>query len=273
MSNPTPLTAPQRPRLGTTRNFSSFRAISALMLREMGTRYGRSPGGYIWAIVEPIGMITVMALAFSLLIPNPPLGNNFVMFYATGFMPFQVYQSLSTTISSAINFSKPLLQYPSVTWLDAVAARLILNSLTGVLVTLIVIVTLLIATDSKVSLNMPAILAAMGLIILIGAAVGLINCVLFSLFPIWQQIWGILSRPLVLASGVVFLYENLPPAVQDILWYNPLLHVLGEMRVGFYPTYRPDYVMLSYPLCCGLIGVFLGLVLLGRYHRDMLNNS
>ena len=31
------------------RRFRSARAVVALMLREMATTYGRSPGGYVWA--------------------------------------------------------------------------------------------------------------------------------------------------------------------------------------------------------------------------------
>ncbi|MCC5956800.1 MAG: hypothetical protein JJU07_11910, partial [Natronohydrobacter sp.] len=46
---------------------ASFRSISALMLREMATRYGRTPGGYLWAVVEPLGMILILGYAWSLL--------------------------------------------------------------------------------------------------------------------------------------------------------------------------------------------------------------
>ena len=45
---------PTKPDLPTNRRFASFRAIGALILREMATSYGRSPGGYIWAILEPV---------------------------------------------------------------------------------------------------------------------------------------------------------------------------------------------------------------------------
>ncbi|MEL6475009.1 MAG: sugar ABC transporter permease, partial [Pseudomonadota bacterium] len=33
------------------RRFASLRSIIALMLREMATSYGRSPGGYLWAVL------------------------------------------------------------------------------------------------------------------------------------------------------------------------------------------------------------------------------
>ena len=38
-----------RPVIQHTR-FATLRTITALILREMATTYGRSPGGYVWAI-------------------------------------------------------------------------------------------------------------------------------------------------------------------------------------------------------------------------------
>jgi capsular polysaccharide transport system permease protein len=35
----------------------AMRTIVALIMREMATSYGRSPGGYIWAIAEPVAGI------------------------------------------------------------------------------------------------------------------------------------------------------------------------------------------------------------------------
>jgi capsular polysaccharide transport system permease protein len=92
-----------------------------------------------------------------------------------------------------------------------------------------------------------------------------------GLFPIWEVAWSIISRPLFLASGIFFIYDNLPPLAQDILWFNPLLQIVGLMRTGFYSTYTADYVSISYILAVSLTLLALGLVLMGRYHRDILN--
>lgn len=58
---------------------TSMRSVSALMLREMSTRYGRTPGGYIWAILEPLGMIIILGLAFALLVRVPAMGTSFLL--------------------------------------------------------------------------------------------------------------------------------------------------------------------------------------------------
>lgn len=261
-----------RVRNRSVARFATLRSITALMLREMSTSYGRSPGGYVWAILEPLGAILILALGFSLVIHTPSLGSSFILFYATGFLPFNLYQGLALTIARAINFSRPLLFYPSVTWMDAVLARFILNSLTGILVAYLLLAGILAFSDTQTVLDLGPILMSLGLAMLLGLGVGLMNCALMGLVPVWDLIWSVVTRPLFLASGVLFLYEDMPIFAQNILWYNPLIHILGLFRSGFYPMYDPQYVSVTFVVFCGMATMVMGLVLLGRYHRDILNN-
>ena len=112
----------------------------------------------------------------------------------------------------------------------------------------------------------------MGLAIaaLFGLGTGLVNCLLFGLFPVWEQIWSILTRPLFLASGVFFLYDSMPRLAQDLLWWNPLLHAIGEVRSGFYDTYDAAYVSPVYCFGLALTLIALGLMLLRRLHKRVL---
>lgn len=279
MSSPTtdpsgpPVKPAQRPGGGVDRRFATARSVMALMLREMATRYGRSPGGYAWAVLEPLGAILIMALGFALIVRNPPLGSSFTLFFATAFLPFTLYMNLSNHVSRSINFSRALLFYPAVTWVDALLARFVLNALTDILVMVLLLTGFLLVTDTRVILDIGPILESVALAVLLGLGIGVLNCALIGLFPVWMQIWSIANRPLFLVSGVFFLYEDLPQTVQGILWYNPLLHVTGLMRQGFYPTYGGDYISLTFVLLVSLLSLFFGVVLLGRYHRDILNNG
>ena len=255
---------------GRNTSFAPARTIMALILREMSTRYGKSPGGYIWAVIEPLGAIMILAIGFSLLLRTPSLGTSFLLFYATGYLPFNLYQTLALQVSNGIAFSKPLLYYPVVSWVDAILARFILNSLTAVLISYILIAGIRAAIDIRTVIDMGPILWAMGLGMLMGLGVGTLNCVIKGLFPVYEAFWGILTRPMFIASGVLFIYEDLPAAAQDILWYNPIFHITGLMRAGIYPTYSASYASKLYVASIGLTVLTLGLVLLRRYHRDLM---
>jgi len=268
---PPPIPPSLPPALAGNRRFASTRTVAALILREMSTRYGRTPGGYLWAILEPLAAIIVLSVAFSLVMRTPPLGTSFLLFYASGYLPFDLYQTLSRVVSKAISFSRPLLLYPAVTWVDAVFARFLLNSLTGLLIAALLLGGILIVTENRAVLDMMPVVTAMALAMILGLGVGILNCALIGLFPIWDVTWSIITRPLFIASGIFFLYDTMPPLAREILWYNPLIHIVGLMRTGFYPTYTAAYVNEVYVLAVALICMALGLMLLGRYHRDILN--
>lgn len=254
-------------------SWASGRVILALMLREMSTRYGRSPGGYLWAFLEPIGVISIMAIGFSLLVRTPPLGSSFILFFATGMLPFSLYQNVVQAVGGSIGFSKNLLRYPVVTWMDAMIARFTLNTLTSLLVTYILIAGLLEVTETKVIIEIPPILLALMLAAFLGLGLGAMNCALNGTLAPWPLIWSIITRPLFLASGILIMYEDLPEAAQNIIWYIPHMHISGIMRSGFYPIYTPDYVSVTYVVTFCLVTLCFGLILLGRFHRDILNNG
>lgn len=268
---PPPMPPSVTPAKNGGRRFATLRTVLALILREMSTSYGRTPGGYLWAVVEPLAAIIVLSIGFSLIVRTPSLGTSFLLFYATGYLPFDLYQNVSRATSRAISFSKPLLKYPAVTWMDAILARFFLNSLTSVLISILLLSGVMLVTDTHASLDLPPVVTAMALAMILGLGVGTINCALIGLFPIWDIAWSIITRPLFLASGVLYTFESLPPLAQDILWYNPLVHILGLMRVGFYSTYTASYVNEIYVLGVSLGLMAMGQILLGRYHRDILN--
>ena len=95
--------------LHARRKFATPRAIVALMLREMATTYGRSPGGYIWAVLEPAAGIALLTAIFSLGFRSPPIGSNFPIFYATGLVPFLAFIDVTNKTAASVTFSKPLL--------------------------------------------------------------------------------------------------------------------------------------------------------------------
>jgi capsular polysaccharide transport system permease protein len=248
-----------------------MRAILALILREMGSTYGDSPGGYIWAIIQPVGMIVVLSLGFSLLVKAPSLGTSFILFYATGFLTYDMYNQMMSKIGGALKYSKSMLAYPRVTWLDAILARFILNLITAVAVICIVISAILFFINTRSIISIQPILIGLTLCALLGTGIGMVNCMLTGLFPVWSSIWKILSRPMFIASGVIFIYEDMPPLVQDILWWNPILHGTGIVRTGFYPTYHASYVSLEYSFGVALTLVATGLLFLRAYHEKVLN--
>lgn len=257
--------------VGAHRRFASSRTIGALILREMATTYGRTPGGYLWAILEPAGGIALLTIIFAITFAAPPIGTNFAIFYATGVIPFLLYNDLMQKISNSLSYSRPLLVYPAVTFVDAVIARFVTNILSGLLVAFLVFMGIEFLFDTRTQPDIGQIALSLAMAGIFALGVGTMNCYLFNAFPLWQKVWGILNRPLFIISCVFYVFESLSKSIQAWLWYNPLVHIIGQMRHGFYYSYHADYVSIGYVFAVGLVLFTIGLALLLRYHRDLLS--
>lgn len=247
-----------------------FRAVSALILREMATRYGRTPGGYLWAILEPVGGIVVMSVLFSLIARHPALGTNFMLFFATGMLSFQLYLVVANLVSAAIQFSRPLLGYPAMTLMDALIARLLLNTLTQIFTGGLIFAGIIWFYELQPVLRWGPIFLSMAMALSLAIGVGAVNAVLFTVAPVWQHFWGIFGRAQFLLSGVIFIPEMVPAQFRNLLMWNPVAHVTSEMRKGFYATYDAVYVNPTYVFSVSLVlGVF-GMLFLIRFHKDIV---
>ena len=242
------------------------------MIREMITKYGRSWGGYIWAILEPVGMIAILSLAFSQFIRTPPIGQSFVLFYATGYLPFHFFSEIANNTGTSIAVNRPLMHLPMITQLDTILARFLLSLLTLIVVSTIVIGAMPFLVADTVRFSIPIVLISMAAGAVLGLGVGTMNSVLFAYIPSWQPIWAIINRPLFIISGVFFTFESMPAHIQAILWWNPLIHVVGEARRGFYPTYEGAYVSYLYVFGLGIALFVVGAALLARNRSFVIEN-
>jgi capsular polysaccharide transport system permease protein len=252
------------------RPFPSLRAIAALILREMSTTYGRSALGYVWAVLEPVAGLLLLSIIFSMALRSPGLGTSFALYYASGLLPFMAFMDVCNKVALALRFSRPLLAFPAITAVDPFLARWGLNTLTQALVSLLVFGGIILGFDLDVILNLPQLLLGYLMLFLLAFGLGLVNGVLFFILPAWERIWGIVTRPLFFLSCVFFLFETVPPPYAQLLWFNPLVHIIGQVRQGIYATYDPGYISVTYVLGLALICATLGLALLRRSYHDVI---
>lgn len=258
--------APLRPQP----KFQMARIVLALMLREMSATYGRNPGGYLWAVVQPVATILILVVAFSFVFRAPSLGTSFPLFYATAVLPIRLFQELSQVTGFSMIFNFPLMGYPRVTYVESYISRAILSILTQIMVSVIILVGIYVIEGDRPYIDFTPVLLAYGAAVFLALGVGMFNCYAVIAFPVWKTIWNILTRPLMLISGLFYLYEDLPQIGKDILWYNPLVHITGYNRTGFYSTYSPEYISMTYVFVFGLIPMFFGALLLYRFSKHIL---
>ncbi|MEL7184074.1 MAG: ABC transporter permease, partial [Pseudomonadota bacterium] len=181
------------------------------------------------------------------------------------------FNTVSNSVSQSLNFSRPLLAYPTVTYVDALLARFTLNAMTQLMVAYILFTAIITLFETRVTPDYTLIVEAFALTALLAIGIGTLNAFLIGKFPIWQQAWNIIMRPMFLLSCIFYLFETIPQPYRDWLWWNPLVHVVGLMRSGFYGVYDANYVSVTYLLVISLTTLSAGLVFLRSSYRDLLS--
>lgn len=250
--------------------FVTARVVTALILREMTSTYGRKPGGYLWAVLEPVAGIALMSWVFSLALRKPQLGTDFMMFYATGMMPFWVVTQVSARVSQSLRYSRQLLTYPRVTVLDALVARYVLNIMLLLLVSYLVIGGTRLVKDTGTMVDLPRVMLGFAMAASLAAGIGSLNCVLMTAFPLYGTFWGIATRPLMILSGVILMVDGLPRPYRSWLLWNPIVHVVAEVRAGFYFGYHPSFVSPVYVFGVSMVLLVAGILFTWRFHREAL---
>ncbi|MBB4187368.1 capsular polysaccharide transport system permease protein [Sinorhizobium terangae] len=248
-----------------------FRVVGALLVREMSTRFGSKPGGYVWALLDPAAHILLMTLIFRAIARVPALGTSFALFFATGYIAFQFYQAMTSYLNSAVRANRTLLSYPNVAPIDTVVARFVLQVGTTSLVAFVVLGTIVATMRVETSLHWPAILEAVAMACLCGLGVAMVNCVLFLKYPLYEQVFSILNRPLFLISGVFFLPDSIPAPYHDLVLLNPLVHIIMGFRRGFYPEYRAIGLDMNYLYGFAFLTLFVGMLVFTLSKKTLRN--
>lgn len=246
-----------------------LRVTAALVVREMSTRYGSKPGGYLWAIFDPVAHVAMMTIIFQAFARMPALGLSFPLFFASGYLPFTFYQRMSSFMAGTMKANKALLSYPVVSPFDAIASRFILQLMTDALVAILILLLIVEFGGVSQPMDYAGMVEAAAAAAVLGLGIGTVNIVMFARSALYEQVFGIINRPLFMISGVFFLPQNLPEPFRDVILYNPLVHIIMWFRSSIYPEYRADGLDKGYVVEIALVCFALGLALLTTSMREI----
>lgn len=219
------------------------RVIGALILRDMRTRFGRTFFGYVIIVGWPLSHLMVMMGIFLLTQRVAPVGTSLPVFLGTGILPYILCLYPGRQIMSCLVQNQPLLYFPIVKATDVVMARGILEIITAFWVTAIFASSLYVAGIDITPLHYQEAIQAIMVTIWFGFSYGFLGAILFKLFRPWMAPHIILLLLMYVTAGVFFVPTNLSEGLQNIIWYNPLLHCVEWLRAAYYDGY--GYGMLD----------------------------
>jgi len=152
--------------------------------------------------------------------------------------------------------------YGTSLFLDVYIATVLLVTLINITMTLVIFYGMwLYGIDQARPVSIVTCAIPMGLLIVMGFGVGMINNVIIRYFPSWSMIYRILTRGLIFLSGVMLIVDLTPLWLRNIVILNPLAHAIEWFRLGVYGTYPHNTLDRAYLIEWAVIALFLGFVI------------
>jgi capsular polysaccharide transport system permease protein len=236
--------------------------LYALLLRELSSRFGKSRGGFIWVLVEPIAHLLVPVLIFGFLRNMGAPGVEYPVFLVYGFLAFLLFKAICLQIVDGVNSAQGLLSYRQVMLMDVFVSK----AMAHLVIQSVVFVTVLTGLGMlgfDVLPGRPIELAGiLALTAVLAFGLGVVFAAISSLVPDARSVIKIMFMPLYFASGILFPVTRFPDEWVHWMSVNPVLHLVELSRTMAVDGYQPmKYTSLAYPVALALSATLIGLML------------
>lgn len=254
--------------------FSNFKRYSFLMKqlisRDFKVKYKRSVLGVLWSILQPILMMTVMAIVFSQMFKFKVEGINYLVYLMTGIIMFNYFSEASNSAMTSVvgNFTLINKVYiPKYIFPLAKCLFVGINFLLTLIPWLILIALTYVGLGGYVChfniwfLLLPFIFLCM---FMFTVGIGLLlSCVsvflrdMFYIYSIILTIWNYLTP-------IFYSIEILPKNLQTIFKFNPLYVYITGVRSIVLVSSRPSFIQMGEMLLFGVGSLLIGLYFFKR---------
>ncbi len=242
------------------------RVIWALMLRETKTLFGKHKLGYLWALINAAFSIGIFWVLREVGGFHAPHGLTTPVFLLGGFIPFYLFSESVNGGLNAVDGNKTLLAYPQVFPIDILLARSLLKGAMYLCVMGILLGLAVFLGEGPRGGKPEIVFLALFLALALGFGTGAFCSALNLMWPATARIVPIIIRIIYFVSGLFFSVETLPPSARNILYFNPLSHLIELAREGLTWRYESRFVDLGYVNTFLFLVLAMGL-LLERYSR------
>ena len=225
--------------------------------RDLRKQYKRSYLGYLWSMLNPLLMMSILAVVFSSIMRQNI--EDYAVFLFTGMIPFAYFNStLNGCLGTIRANSKIIDQMPVPKYLFPLSVAF--SNLVTFFLSLIplIIVTLVLGRSLEFTmLALPIILLPLFLVSLGGALV--LACA-NVFFEDTAHLIQVVLRALYFLSPILYRRDQLPEWLQEIVIYlNPMFLLIEFMRDLFYHGTLPELATYSLHLLGCFLVLYIGL--------------
>lgn len=244
--------------------------LRMLVRRDLQRQYTSFRLGYLWTLLEPLGMAAVLWFVFSVLLGARDFGlNPYLLFIVAGVLPWWWFikgMRASTKVLQRARGELAFSLLPTQIWI----LRVIISSGVEFVLSLPILLLAMVVTQSvpgPLIVLFPVALL-MQFVVMYGLA--LIIAPAVALMPDLGRTVRIVLRALFYFTPILYTLGRIPEALQNLAAINPLVGVLGLYRIGWWPDEAISLPALIISVASTVVILVVGLVMFRRLEPRVL---
>lgn len=244
--------------------------INALALRELQQRYGRANIGYLWVIVEPLMLASVITGLHSVITHG--LGSDGVSpftFTLTGYTIFIIFRNSFTRSDGVLHHYSNLLYHNMITPFDILLSKSIVETI-GCVAALAVLQTLGVILGLAEFPARPIYLIEA---IVLFSWFSFAWCLLAGAYtfhsPLLERLIHPASYFAMPLSGAFFTVSVLPPWARPYVLWNPMVSMFELARYGQFASATDKYATTGLAVAANCCFTYWGLLAIRRVRKDI----
>lgn len=218
--------------------------LYTLSVHRIKVRYKQSILGVSWAIIQPLAMVVILTVIFSLIVRMPSEGVPYALFAYVALLPWNYLStSLTTSTNGLVSHAQLITKvyFPR----EILPLTYVVASLFDFLIASTVVVALLVYYRVPLTLNILFVLPIMVILTVFIIAAALVLSAVQVRFrdvgvavPVALQIW-------MFASPILYPLTAVPVRLRSIYQLNPMAGIIESLRRVVLHGTAPDITVLS----------------------------
>lgn len=240
-------------------NFIKYKPLlRELVSRDLKTRYRRSVLGFLWTVLNPLGMMIVLTIVFSTVFKQGI--DNFPVYLMCGQLIFNFFNEASTNAMCSVLDNSSLITKVYVPKYLFPLSR-ICSSVVNLLSSLVALLIVIVVTRYQITWTIIFMIFPIFYVCVFSFGIGMILATVVVYFRDMRHLYGIITTAWIYLTPIFYPISMLPDNIAAIVNCNPLTTFVTMFRQAvMYNTIPPLSLHVQCIVICSIvlaIGLFV----------------
>lgn len=232
--------------------------LKELVARDLKIKYRKSVLGYLWSILNPLLMMTILTLVFSNMFRFDI--ENYPVYLLTGQLMFTFFSESTNMAMNSILSGAALIKKVYLSKYIFPISRVI-SSFTTMIFSLFALLIVMLVTDSEFHITIIILPLVLIYVFIFSIGISLILSTIIVFFRDTQYLYGVLLTALNYLTPIFYPVNILPDWLKEIMVFNPMYNFIEMFRnimiYGRWPEVTEHCICILFAVGALMLGIYI----------------